>query len=31
MEKIQKWLDPKLRELFEKTFPYSMTELPTLP
>ena len=29
--KIQKWLDPKLRELFEKTFPGSMTELPTLP
>jgi hypothetical protein len=31
IEKIQQWLDPKLRELFEKTFPDSMTELPTLP
>ena len=30
-EILQNWLYPKLRELFEKTFPYSMTELPTLP
>lgn len=31
IEKIQQWLDPKLRVLFKKTFPSSTAELPSSP
>ena len=31
IEKIQQWLDPNLRTLFKKTFPNSMSELPSSP
>ena len=31
IEKIQQWLDPKLRALFKKTFPSSTAELPSSP
>ena len=31
IEKIQQWLDPKLRALFKKTFPESTEKFPTLP
>lgn len=31
IEKIQQWLDPRLRVLFKKTFPNSTAELPSSP
>lgn len=31
IEKIQQWLDPRLRALFKKTFPSSTAELPSSP
>ena len=31
IEKIQQWLDPRLRALFKKTFPNSTAELPSSP